>query len=67
MKQVTVRLNESEFEKLENEARKLGMPNQSLAKNLILFGLTDDKTAEHLKQLLAKRQEFLKEFKESLA
>ncbi len=66
MKQVIVRLNESEFKKLKNKAERLEMPNQSLAKHLILFGLTDDKTAEHLNQLSAKRQEFLKEFTESL-
>jgi hypothetical protein len=63
MKQVIVRLNESEFNKLENEAKRLAMPNQSLAKHLILFGLTDDKIAEHLSQLLVTRQKFLKEFK----
>lgn len=67
MKQVIIRLNESEFKKLKNKAERLEMPNQSLAKNLILFGLTDNKTSEHLNQLSAKRQEFLKEFKESLA
>lgn len=67
MKQIILRLNEGEFKKLENEAKKLEMPNQNLAKHLILFGLTDDKTAEHLKQLLVKRQEFFKEFKKSLA
>ncbi len=56
MKQVTVWLNEKEFEAFEAEAQKKEMSNYSLAKHLILFGIADDKATELLNRLGAQRQ-----------
>jgi hypothetical protein len=53
MKQVTCWLNEREFKKFEDEAQKREMSNYAYAKDLILLGMEDEKTAELLKQVRA--------------